>query len=73
MDYAFISLCTAAGCCDGLVIKQRNKKTELQKRVDRADQSVLFFLAGANFLGKAREKLCYYVHGSYHLCHSTLS
>ena len=26
--------------------------TELQKRADRADQSVLFFLAGANFLGK---------------------
>ena len=35
--------------------------SELQKRADRADQSVLFFLAGANFLGKAREKLCYYV------------
>ena len=52
MDYAFISLCTAAGCCDGLVIKQRNKKTELQKRADRADQSVLFFLAGANFWEK---------------------
>ena len=31
--------------------------SELQKRADRADQSVLFFLAGANFLGKAREKL----------------
>ena len=30
--------------------------TELQKRADRADQSVLFFLVGANFLGKAREK-----------------
>ena len=29
---------------------------ELQKRADRADQSVLFFLAGANFWGKAREK-----------------
>ena len=52
MDYAFISLCTAAGCCDGLVIKQRNKKTELQKRADRADQSVLFFVAGANFWEK---------------------
>ena len=25
---------------------------ELQKRADRADQSVLFFLAGANFWGK---------------------
>ena len=57
MDYAFISLCTAAGCCDGLVIKQRNKKTELQKRADRADQSVLFFLAGANFWEK-RAKNC---------------
>ena len=32
-------------------------RSELQKRADRADQSVLFFLAGANFLGKAREKL----------------
>ena len=32
---------------------------ELQKRADRADQSMLIFLAGANFLGKAREKLCY--------------
>ena len=52
MDYAFISLCTAAGCCDGFVRKQRNKKTELQKRADRADQSVLFFLAGANFWEK---------------------
>ena len=31
--------------------------TELQKRADRADQSVLFFLAGANFWGKTREKL----------------
>ena len=30
---------------------------ELQKRADRADQSVLFFLAGANFWGKTREKL----------------
>ena len=29
---------------------------ELQKRADRADQSVLFFLAGANFWGKASEK-----------------
>ena len=35
---------------------------ELQKRADRADQSVLFFLAGANFMGKAREKLCYFVY-----------
>ena len=26
--------------------------TELQKRADRADQSVLFFLAGANFREK---------------------
>ena len=26
--------------------------SELQKRADRADQSVLFFLAGANFLEK---------------------
>ena len=26
--------------------------TELQKRADRADQSVLFFLAGANFWEK---------------------
>ena len=26
--------------------------TELQKRADRADQLVLFFLAGANFLEK---------------------
>ena len=31
MDYAFISLCTAAGCCDGFVRKQRNKKTRVQK------------------------------------------
>ena len=35
--------------------------TELQKCADRADQSVLFFLAGANFLGKAREKLLIFV------------
>ena len=48
-------------------------QAELQKRANRANQLVLFILAGANFLGKAREKLCYYVHGSYHLCHSTLS
>ena len=27
-------------------------KAELQKRADRADQSVLFFLAGANFWEK---------------------
>ena len=27
-------------------------QTELQKRADRADQSVLFFLAGANFWEK---------------------
>ena len=27
-------------------------RTELQKRADRADQSVLFFLAGANFWEK---------------------
>ena len=27
-------------------------QSELQKRADRADQSVLFFLAGANFWGK---------------------
>ena len=31
--------------------------TELQKRADRADQSVLFFLAGANFWEK-HEKNC---------------
>ena len=29
---------------------------ELQKRADRADQSVLSLLAGANFWGKARKK-----------------
>ena len=29
-----------------------NCQTELQKRADRADQSVLFFLAGANFWEK---------------------
>ena len=29
--------------------------SELQKRANRANQLVLFFLAGANFLGKARE------------------
>ena len=28
------------------------EKAELQKRADRADQSVLFFLAGANFWEK---------------------
>ena len=30
-------------------------QSELQKRADRADQSVLFFLAGANFWGTACE------------------
>ena len=29
-----------------------NDGAELQKRADRADQSVLFFLAGANFWEK---------------------
>ena len=40
-----------------LMVKVDECGAELQKRADRADQSVLFFLAGANFLGKAREKL----------------
>ena len=48
-------------------------ETELQKRADRADQSVLIFLAGANFWEKHAKKLFYYVHGSCHLHHSTLS
>ena len=30
----------------------RTGQAELQKRADRADQSVLFFLAGANFWEK---------------------
>ena len=30
--------------------------SELQKRADRADQSVLFFLAGANFWEKHAKK-----------------
>ena len=30
-------------------------RTELQKRANPANQLVLFFLAGANFLGKSRE------------------
>ena len=30
----------------------KKAKAELQKRADRADQSVLFFLAGANFWEK---------------------
>ena len=37
---------------------------ELQKRADRADQSVLFFLAGANFWEKHAKNcaiMCYYV------------
>ena len=32
-------------------------QSELQKRADRADQSVLFFLAGANF-GEKHAKNC---------------
>ena len=32
--------------------QRRHPATELQKRADRADQSVLFFLAGANFWEK---------------------
>ena len=32
--------------------KYRIRETELQKRANRADQLVLFFLAGANFWGK---------------------
>ena len=34
------------------VIRPERPKAELQKRADRADQSVLFFLAGANFWEK---------------------
>ena len=36
--------------------KYRIRETELQKRVNRADQLVLFFLAGANFWGKHAKK-----------------
>ena len=39
-------------------------KAELQKRADRADQSVLFFLAGANFWEQHAKNcaiMCYYV------------
>ena len=32
--------------------REDEKEAELQKRADRADQSVLFFLAGANFWEK---------------------
>ena len=32
-----------------------------------------YFFWPVLIFGKTREKLCYYVHGSYHLCHSTLS
>ena len=38
-----------------LVDPKRYIQTELQKRANHANQLVLFFLAGANFLGKARE------------------
>ena len=34
----------------------------MQKRADHADQSVLFFLAGANFWEKHAKKLCYFVY-----------
>ena len=38
----------ASGSCDDFFIEFGGSNTELQKRADRADQSVLFFLAGAN-------------------------
>ena len=42
-----------AGLCVGLVGSGYQwAQAELQKRADRADQSVLFFLAGANFWEK---------------------
>ena len=47
---------------------QFHLETELQKRADRADQSVLFFLAGANFWEKHAKNcaiLCIFV---YFLC-----
>ena len=34
------------------LLRSQNVWSELQKRADRADQSVLFFLAGANFWEK---------------------
>ena len=35
-----------------VILTQKTRLAELQKRADRADQSVLFFLAGANFWEK---------------------
>ena len=46
--------------------------SELQKRADRADQSVLIFPGWCKFLGNACAKLFHYVQCSYHLYHSTL-
>ena len=45
--------------------------SELQKRADRADQSVLFFLAGANFWDK-HAKNCAFMsmaHSTYTIAH----
>ena len=39
-------------CTDSITNSRHLLCPELQKRADRADQSVLFFLAGANFWEK---------------------
>ena len=45
--------------------------TELQKRADRADQSVLIFLAGANFWEKHAKKCAFMsmAHSTYTIAH----
>ena len=65
---AFCYLVLPSGKYAGLFISS----PELQKRADRANQLVLIFSGRCYFFGKACEKLCYYVHGSY-MSHSTLS
>ena len=67
--YGLGDLNSVSSCCE-INVKEPSQRSlwclclaELQKRADHADQSVLFFLAGANFWEKHAKKLCYYVHG----------
>ena len=52
MRYAIITLSCIIMTFKILPLTQLDPLAELQKRADRADQSVLFFLAGANFWEK---------------------
>ena len=50
---------------------QGGLKSELQKRADRADQSVLIFLAGANFWEKYAKNCAFMsmAHSTYTIAH----